>query len=130
MQVSTLKELKRALEAKPDRIEIVDAGLATQVRIIKNASIPAVAAVVAAVGAAATMWWNPVGWVSGAAVAAVGVTAESALIGAVAILLCTLSAALLWALVFDYNIDATIEGKTPVGSGKFSMSLTPKSKQK
>ena len=103
--VTTLKELKAALAEKPDAIEIADPTLAMQVRVIKTASVPAVTAAVAALGVGAAMAWNPVGWgVMGAAV-----TAQGALVAAVAFLVAALGVAVLWGLVNDWEIDVGAE---------------------
>jgi hypothetical protein len=129
MQVSSITELKRAIESNPDSIEILDADLAKKVRILKMASGPAIAALVAAAGVTATMWWNPVGWTSGFAMGAVGLTAESALIGAVAFFIASLGVSVLWALFKDWDIDASIEGNAPRGTAKVALKLRPSAKK-
>lgn len=124
MQVSNKTELKRAIASNPDSIEIVDADLAQKIRILKKASGPALAALIAAGGVTAAMWWNPVGWTVGA----VALTAESALVGAVAFFVAALGVSLLWALFNDWDIDASAEGSAEKGTAKVFLKLRPKRK--
>lgn len=129
MQVSSISELKRAIESNPESIEILDADLARQVKVLKTASGPAIAVLVAAAGAAATMWWNPVGWTSGLAMGAVGLTAEGALVTAVAFFIASLGVGVLWALFNEWEIDASVEGSASKGTAKAGLKLRPSEKK-
>lgn len=102
IKVSSLKELRTALAEKPDAIEITDPRLASRVRLIKTASVPALTATLAALGVGASMAWNPVGW----GTMGLAFTAQGALLTAVAFLVATLGVAVLWALVNEWEIDA------------------------
>lgn len=124
MQVFSITELKQAIQSNPDSIEILDADLAQKVRILKKASGPALAALIAAGGVTAAMWWNPVGWTVGA----VAITAEGALVGAVAFFVAALGVSLLWALFNEWDIDASAEGSAGKGTAKVSLKLRPKRK--
>jgi short-subunit dehydrogenase len=129
MQVSSISELKRAIESNPRSIEILDADLARQAKILKTASGPAIAVLVAAAGVTATMWWNPIGWTSGLAMGAVGLTAESALVAAVAFFIASLGVGVLWALFNEWEIDASIEGSAPKGTAKAALKLRPSARK-
>lgn len=124
MYVSSTSELKAALADRLSRIDITDAVLARKVRLVKSATAPVLAAIVAAAGVGTAMLWNPVGW------AALGfaVTAEGALFAAVAFLIASMGAALLWALFNDWEIDASAEAKVKDPSVKVSLKLRPRKK--
>jgi hypothetical protein len=80
MLVSNVAELKQAMQLEVDVIEITDGGLAQKVRLVKTATGPVVAAIIAVGGIAAANFWNPVGVMAGTA----GFVAEASLFAAVA----------------------------------------------
>jgi len=109
--VSTRKELKAALQEKPDYIVVTDKRLARSISTVKLASRAALAAAIAASGVSATMWWNPVGW----GASAVAITTGGALVAAVVFLIVILGVCLLWALWKNWKVVAKGKLKLPGG---------------
>lgn len=107
---STKSELKKALDAKSERIIITNSDLASNIRVIKAASNTALTIAIAAVGVTATNIWNPVGWGAGL----VGVATSGTLILAIAGL--GIGTVLIWSLVNGYTIKAKSKIKLPDGT--------------
>lgn len=108
--VSTKEELKRAVENKTKQIIITNADLASNIRTIKTASRAALGVAIAAVGVAATNFWNPVGWGAGA----VGLVATSSTLTAIIAL--GVGATLVYAIYNGYSIKGKGRVTTPDGT--------------
>ncbi|RFQ16768.1 hypothetical protein D0N87_26480, partial [Pseudomonas sp. ATCC 13867] len=81
--VSTVSELKAALDAGVKEITITDPDLARKVDIAKKVKKPVALAMLAGAGVVVANSWNPVGWVSGAAVAGLSAAGASVAIAAI-----------------------------------------------
>ena len=107
--VNTKKELEKALEEKARKIVITNAGIASNVKIVKTASQAGLVAAIAAAGVAATNFWNPIGWTAGFVGAVSGGTTITALV------VLGLGATLIWAIYNEYDIKAG--GKVTLSDG-------------
>ncbi|SDY36209.1 hypothetical protein [Nitrosomonas sp. Nm33] len=108
--VSTKQELEKALERKIDMIIVTDPELARNIKNVKYASRAALTTAIAAIGVAATNFWNPVGWSAGF----VGAVAGGSTIAAIVAL--GLGASLIWGIYNDYNIKAKGKITMPYGT--------------
>lgn len=130
--VSSKEELKQAINDKVERIVITDAALATHIRVVKTSSKWVLAAAIAAVvgtGVAVTNFWNPAGWVGGAAAGAVTMglgAADATLITAIVVL--GLSATILYAIYSNYDVKGSGKVTLPDGT-EFEGGLTMERRQ-
>lgn len=107
IEVESVAELKKALNAKPSGITITNPTLAAQVKLIKLAGLPAIGIAMAGMGIGLSMAWNPIG----VGLTALSMTTSEALVAAIAFFITTLGIAVLVALIREWEIDAAAEAK-------------------